>query len=421
MGIPALIAANPQLALTAGSILAKLGAGFTGRNDQRDARRKAEEENKRRIGRANLSRAFGGNPAVDLVNPKLKQSGATKLLSGLGTAAGLGAQAVGMFNQGKVLKNQLAAQDFAKQQRSGFESVLGGAGDSTSIVGDLGAAGANLSGGGGAPSNALQIEATPVVSSPLPSEPGFKTGAFKARQALQAQENSQLNAMLPFMKFTQEQGQLADLVNTIRSNPQALSQVGADDRARILPYLSADVIREATGRKLSEKGIESITSSKGVTKKVTLLQGMMEEAVQRNITGPIKGSFNEFLDSQSFLGSLTQDERTEFTNLADDELLVRINNTSESLIPTMRKATNETGVMTEKDEDRIRRQFPNTSGINDTRELAKLPRLIEEVNRMMGSHMKALEGQNFNVGVDSFGVTDNELLNEFLRRQNRGK
>ena len=104
MGLPALIAANPQLALTAGSILAKLGAGFTGRNDQRDARRKAEEENKRRIGRANLSRAFGGNPAVDLVNPKLKQSGATKLLSGLGTAASLGAQAVGMHSQAKAAK-----------------------------------------------------------------------------------------------------------------------------------------------------------------------------------------------------------------------------------------------------------------------------------------------------------------------------
>tara|TARA_R110000796_G_scaffold131385_1_gene246958 strand:+ start:419 stop:1690 length:1272 start_codon:yes stop_codon:yes gene_type:complete len=416
------------LALQGVSLLGNLGSSLLGRNDARDARRKAEEENKKRIAEANLSRAFGGNPAVDLVQPKLKQGLGTKILGGIGTAAGVGAQGLGIYNQAKALQGQAAtrklqneALEFDRGKREGFESVLSNGGATTSILGDIGAAGAKLSTGGDTPANALQLPEVPVVSSPLPSAPGFTTGAHLGRQSLQKEEIAQLTSMLPFMEFRKEQNQLATLVGTIERNPQALDQLGADARERVMPYLSPGAMQQALGRKLSEKGIETITNGQAVTEKVVTLQAMMEEAVARNITGPIKGTFNEFLDSNGLIGGLTQDQRSDFKNLADDELLVRINNTSESLIPTMRKATNETGVMTEKDEDRIRRQFPSTSGFNDTRELAKLPRLINEVNAVMGSHMKALEGQNFLIGTDSFGATDNELIQEFIRRQGRNK
>ena len=102
MAIPAIIAANPQLALSVGSLLAKLGSGFLGRNDAKDAMKKAEEENEKIMRRANLRQSFGGNPSVDLVQPKLDQGFGTTLLSKLGDAAGLASQAYGLHDAKKL-------------------------------------------------------------------------------------------------------------------------------------------------------------------------------------------------------------------------------------------------------------------------------------------------------------------------------
>jgi len=90
--------ATGALILQGVSLVGNLGANYFGRNDARDAMRKAEEENKKRIAQANLSRAFGGNPGVDLVQPKLKQGAGTSLLRAIGQGAGIGSQAMGIYS-----------------------------------------------------------------------------------------------------------------------------------------------------------------------------------------------------------------------------------------------------------------------------------------------------------------------------------
>ena len=102
MAIPAFIAANPGLSLSVVSLLGKLGSGILGRNDAKDAMNKAEEENRKIMAQANLRQSFGGNPSVDLVQPKLDPGLGTTLLGKLGDAAGLASQAYGLYDAKKL-------------------------------------------------------------------------------------------------------------------------------------------------------------------------------------------------------------------------------------------------------------------------------------------------------------------------------
>ena len=102
MVIPAFIAANPGLSLSIASTLAKLGSGLLGRNDAKDAMNKAEEENRKIMAQANLRQAFGGNPSVEMVQPKLDPGFGTTLLSRIGDAAGLASQAYGLYDAKKL-------------------------------------------------------------------------------------------------------------------------------------------------------------------------------------------------------------------------------------------------------------------------------------------------------------------------------
>ena len=102
MPLPAFIAANPGLSLSVASALAKLGSGFLGRNDAKDAIEKAEETNRQTMARANLRQSFGGNPSVEMVQPKLDPGFGTTLLSKIGDAAGLASQAYGLYDAKKM-------------------------------------------------------------------------------------------------------------------------------------------------------------------------------------------------------------------------------------------------------------------------------------------------------------------------------
>jgi len=102
MAIPAFIAANPGLSLSIASTLAKLGSGLLGRNDAKNAMEKAEETNRQAMARANLRQSFGGNPSVEMVQPKLDPGFGTTLLSKLGDAAGLASQAYGLYDAKKM-------------------------------------------------------------------------------------------------------------------------------------------------------------------------------------------------------------------------------------------------------------------------------------------------------------------------------
>jgi len=107
MAIPAFIAANPGLSLSAVSLLSKLGSGLLGRNDAKDAMTKAEEENRKIMARANLRQSFGGNPSVERVQPKLDPGFGTTLLSKLGDAAGLASTAYGLYDANKLRNLQM--------------------------------------------------------------------------------------------------------------------------------------------------------------------------------------------------------------------------------------------------------------------------------------------------------------------------
>ena len=107
MAIPAFIAANPGLSLSAVSLLSKLGSGLLGRNDAKDAMTKAEEENRKIMARANLRQSFGGNPSVNLEQPKLDPGFGTTLLSKLGDAAGLASTAYGLYDANKLRNLQM--------------------------------------------------------------------------------------------------------------------------------------------------------------------------------------------------------------------------------------------------------------------------------------------------------------------------
>ena len=102
MPIPAFLTANPQLTLSVASLLGKLGSGFLGRNDAKNAIEKAEETNRQAMARANLRQSFGGNPSVEMVQPKLDPGFGTTLLSKLGDAAGLASQAYGIYDATKM-------------------------------------------------------------------------------------------------------------------------------------------------------------------------------------------------------------------------------------------------------------------------------------------------------------------------------
>ena len=102
MAIPAFIAANPGLSLSVASTLAKLGSGLLGRNDAKNAMEKAEETNRQAMARANLRQSFGGNPSVEMVQPKLDPGFGTTLLSKIGDAAGLASQAYGLYDAKKM-------------------------------------------------------------------------------------------------------------------------------------------------------------------------------------------------------------------------------------------------------------------------------------------------------------------------------
>ena len=120
MALPAFITADPSLSLSIASTLAKLGSGLLGRNAAKDAMTKAEEENRKIMARANLRQAFGGNPSVDLVQPKLDPGFGTTLLSRLGDAAALASQAYGLYDAKKLrdLQKRAAEQTIAAGDRA---------------------------------------------------------------------------------------------------------------------------------------------------------------------------------------------------------------------------------------------------------------------------------------------------------------
>tara|TARA_Y100001937_G_scaffold2622_1_gene3322 strand:+ start:28238 stop:29632 length:1395 start_codon:yes stop_codon:yes gene_type:complete len=87
------------LALQGVNMLGNLGASYLDRNQQK----KAQRELDRRVARANLSRAFGGNPQVAPV--EVESTGGAKFLRGIGQAAGIGSQAFSLYGG---LQNQAA-------------------------------------------------------------------------------------------------------------------------------------------------------------------------------------------------------------------------------------------------------------------------------------------------------------------------
>lgn len=120
-----------SLALQGVNILGNMGANYLDRGQQR----KAQREMDRRVSMANLSRAFGGNPTISPV--EVKSTGGAQFLRNLGQAAGLGSQAIGLYQGMKgaadaaARKNQL--QDLQIQaatnqleQTAGAQAQLAG-------------------------------------------------------------------------------------------------------------------------------------------------------------------------------------------------------------------------------------------------------------------------------------------------------
>ena len=419
------LAANPKTALSIGSILAKLGQGFFAGRDLD----KAQREQDRRVGYSNLINTFGGRSTPSPV--ELKPGRATSLLGGLGTALGAGATLYDLADAKRLRDLQRRGLEYTENMRKGIDAGLAGEtalsslgkGDLGKITSTGGGTGPYLGAGlGGMEETPLQLPETTVTAqapapSPSPSmPPGYQVGLFKGQQMLQERDMAQLSAIAPFLEYMQDQDQLQGTIDAIIENPRLFDKLPASERAKALRFLPTETLAAATQRPLSEKSIGELSQVQNVLGKVNGLQAMMEEAVSRNITGPIEGNLRSYLDSRTWLGELFASERTGFLKLGDDELLVQIENMAQSLIPTLRNATKETGVMTEKDEARIRNQLPSITGINDTRELAKLPRLISDIEEVVSRHFTALEGQRFDVGIESFAPTQQELFNEFLRR-----
>ena len=91
------------LALQGVNMLGNLGASYLDRNQQK----KAQRELDRRVARANLSRAFGGNPQVAPV--EVESTGGAKFLRGIGQGAGIGSQAFSLYGglQNQAAQNRL--------------------------------------------------------------------------------------------------------------------------------------------------------------------------------------------------------------------------------------------------------------------------------------------------------------------------
>jgi len=423
-------------ALTIGSILAKLGQGYYAGRDLE----KAQREQDRRVGYSNLINAFGGRSVPSPV--QVKPGTATSILGGLGTALGAGASIYDMMDAKKLRDLQIKEAEYRRNIQEGIEeglsAVPGGGGGGGAMLNQLGkttttggGVGPYLGAGtGGMEEDPITLPETTVTAETTAPSPevllplGRRLGQFQGRQMLQESQRAQLQAIEPFLEFYQEQGQLKGTIEAVTQNPALFDTLPPAERSKIIRFLSPEVLAAATQRPMTEGTIADLSQSQQVLGKVNNLQEMMKEAVSRNITGPISGNWNAYVDSNSLVGELGHKlspfagPRTDFVELADDELLVQIETTAQSLIPTLRSVTFETGVMTEKDEARIANQLPSITGINDTRELAKLPRLIAETESMIAAHLRALGGQRFNVGIESFGPTDQELWTEFLRRYN---
>ena len=100
------------LALQGVNMLGNLGASYLDRNQQK----KAQRELDRRVARANLSRAFGGNPQVAPV--EVESTGGAKFLRGIGQAAGIGSQAFSLYGglQNQAAQNRLRDLQFGNAE-----------------------------------------------------------------------------------------------------------------------------------------------------------------------------------------------------------------------------------------------------------------------------------------------------------------
>jgi hypothetical protein len=274
---------------------------------------------------------------------------------------------------------------------------------------------------GGTQDTAFQmdpIEVSAPRATPEELGPGRVFGQFKGQELMRQSEADQAKALLPFLKFAQEQDQAKTFAVAVNANPEFMKRVPPDMLGRVLPLLKPETIEEASGRKMSEKGLAALTQGQAVQEKVERLQNMFKEAVVRDLIGPFD-ALSRFIDSKTLLGEFLHwpTEPTAFKKLADDELLTQIDVTAESLIPTLRKATSETGVMTQKDEERIRGQLPSIWGINDTAELSKLAPLLESIRDVMTRNIQALDASQFLISPIAVPFTIDELQQESNRRR----
>lgn len=116
-----------SLALQGVNILGNMGANYLDRGQQR----KAQREMDRRVSMANLSRAFGGSPTISPV--EVKSTGGAQFLRNLGQAAGLGSQAIGLYQgfqqaqkAGQMQDLQMQALTNQLEQTAGAQAQLAG-------------------------------------------------------------------------------------------------------------------------------------------------------------------------------------------------------------------------------------------------------------------------------------------------------
>ena len=349
------------------------------------------------------------------------------VLEKLGTAAQTGLSVADTYRAAKQAAQlrdlQLRNAEFEAGTNIGIEDALSRARAQESVT----APGPDVSAltdpwrEGGTEGTAFQMPAT-EVSAPraTPEElgPGRAFGQFKGQELMRQSEADQAKALLPFLKFAQEQGQAQTFADAVNDNPEFMKRVPPGMLGRVLPLLTPGAIEEASGRKMSERGLGALTQSQAVQEKVERLQDMFKEATTRDLIGPFD-SLSRFIDSKTLLGEFLHwpTESTAFEQLADDELLTQIQVTAESLIPTLRKATSETGVMTQKDEERIRGQLPSITGINDTAQLSKLAPLLISIQDVMSRHIQALDASQFLISPVAVPFTLDELQRESNRRR----
>ena len=362
-----------SLALQGVNILGNLGANYLDRGQQR----KAQREMDRRVGRANLQRALGGNPIVNPV--EVKSTGGAQFLRNLGQAAGLGSQAIGLYQgfqqaqkAGQLTDLQLAEARRQQAIGEGMDAALS-ARSSTALGQGANLAGTALSMGGGtseAPISSSLYETVVEAPTVTDTRPGYAYGMYKGRQMMEADKYK-------YGALERQYQQYANIAKQVTDNPRLFRELDADVKKYIMPMLSDETTKIIGLKDLTSGDMDKLASARDALQELYKLREMTVDLQQRGLLGPtgtVSAGFND--QERRLLGEFDTQRTGAMRKLA--------------------LALNK-GALSENDVEAINEAMPDRTALFDETTFGRFDALLGNQISLADSRLKLFSEQNYNI------------------------